>query len=64
MIAEKLVELVDIHAAGLWPTWRGISSTNERDARISQVPSTDLEERVFRLFHHLGDGSAIGVGER
>jgi hypothetical protein len=55
MIAEKLVELVEIHAARLSADVARDLVTNDRTRGFHKVPTADLEERVFRLFHHLGD---------
>jgi hypothetical protein len=55
MIAEKLVELVEIHAARLSADVARDLVTNDRTPGFHKVPSVDLEDRVFRLFHHLGE---------
>jgi len=55
MIAEKLVELVEIHANRLSADVAQDLVTNVRTRGFHKVPKADLEARVFRLFHHLGD---------
>ena len=55
MIAEKLVELVEIHASRLSADVAQDLATNARTRGFHKVPRADLEARVFRLFHHLGD---------
>ena len=55
MIADKLIELIEIHAAQLSAEVAQDLVTNARTPGFHKVPRADLEERVFRLFHHLGD---------
>ena len=58
MLAEKLVELIEIHAGRLAADVAQDLNTNARTPGFRAVPRVELEERLFRLFHHLGD--AIG----
>jgi hypothetical protein len=55
MIADKLIELIEIHAIRLSADVAQDLLTNERTPGFHAVPREELEERVFRLFHHLGD---------
>jgi hypothetical protein len=55
MIAEKLIELIEIHAGRLAADVAQDLITNERTRGFRTVPRVELEERIFRLFHHLGD---------
>lgn len=55
MVAEKLVELIEIHANRLATDVTQDLITNERTRGFRAVRRVDLEERIFRLFHHLGD---------
>jgi len=60
MIAEKLIELIELHAAGLAGEVAQDLATNTRTPGFHAVPRVELEQRVFRLFHHLGDWIAEG----
>jgi len=64
MIAEKLVELVEIHANRLSADVAQDLVTNVRTRGFHKVPKADLEARVFRLFHHLGDWLSDRRSER
>ena len=64
MIAEKLVELVEIHANRLSADVVQDLVTNVRTRGFHKVPKADLEARVFRLFHHLGDWLSDRRSER
>ena len=55
MIAEKLVELIEIHAERLSADVAQDLVTNERTRGFRAVPRKELEERIFRLVHNLGD---------
>jgi hypothetical protein len=55
MVAEKLIEMIEIHAGRLSADVVQDLVTNERTRGFRAVPRAELEERVFRLFHHLGD---------
>ena len=64
MIAEKLVELVEIHANRLSADVAQDLVTNVRTRGFHKVPKADLEARVFRLYHHLGDWLSDRRSER
>jgi len=64
MIAEKLVELVEIHASRLSADVAQDLVTNVRTRGFHKVPKADLEARVFRLYHHLGDWLSDRRSER
>ena len=64
MIAEKLVELIEIHAGRLAADVAADLATNDRTRGFRAVPRVDLEERIFRLFHHLGDWIAHRRSEK
>jgi hypothetical protein len=55
MIADKLIELIEIHALQLSADVGRDLVTNERTPGFHSIPRADLEDRVFRLFHHVGD---------
>ena len=55
MVAEKLVELIEIHAGRLAADVAQDLATNDRTPGFRAVPRVELEERIFRLFHRLGD---------
>ena len=55
MISAKLIELIEFHANRLTSDVAQDLATNERTRRFRTVPSRDLEQRVFQIFHHLGD---------
>jgi hypothetical protein len=55
MVAEKLIELIEIHAGQLSKDITQDLITNERTRGFRAVRRPDLEERIFRLIHHLGD---------
>jgi hypothetical protein len=55
MLAEKLIELIEIHAIRLSADVAQDLVTNGRTPGFHPLPRVELEERVFRLFHHLGD---------
>jgi hypothetical protein len=55
MVAEKLVELIEINAARLAADVAKDLATNSRTPGFRAVPRAELEERIFRLFHRLGD---------
>jgi hypothetical protein len=55
MIAEKLIELIEIHAGRLAADVAQDLASNERTRGFRAVPRAELEERIFRLFHHLGE---------
>jgi len=55
MIAEKLVELIEIHAERLSADVAQDLVTNERTRGFRAVPRGEPEGRIFRLVHDLGD---------
>lgn len=55
MVAEKLVELIELHAGRLAADVAQDLMTNERTRGFRALRRVDLEERIFRLFHQLGD---------
>ena len=55
MVAEKLIELIEIHAGQLSKDITQDLITNERTRGFRAVRRPDLEERIFRLIHHLGE---------
>jgi len=55
MIAEKLIELIEIHAGRLAADVAADLATNERTRGFRAVPRPELEERVYQLVHHLGE---------
>ena len=55
MIAAKLVELIEIHSLRLTTDIVDDLSSNERTPGFRAVPRPELEQRVFKLLHQLGD---------
>jgi hypothetical protein len=55
MISARLVELIEIHASRLTTDATDDLLTNERTPSFRAVVRKDLEERVFNLYHHLGN---------
>jgi len=55
MISAKLIELIEIHANRLTADVAMDLATNLRTPGFRAVPREDLEQRVFQLFHHLGN---------
>jgi len=55
MIAEKLVELIEINATRLSADVAQDLVTNSRTQGFRAVPRAELEERLFGLVHRLGD---------
>ena len=55
MIAAKLVELIEIHSLRLTSDIVDDLSSNERTPGFRAVPRPELEQRVFKLLHQLGD---------
>lgn len=64
MVAEKLVELIELHAGRLAADVTQDLMTNERTRGFRKVRRVDLEERIFRLFHQLGDSLGHRHSER
>ena len=55
MIAAKLIELIEIHASRLTADVTKDLVTNPRTRGFRNVPEEDLRQRVYQLFHHLGN---------
>jgi len=55
MIAAKLIELIEIHADRLTADVARDLVTNERTRGFRAVRPQDLEQRIFQIFHHLGN---------
>ena len=55
MLAEKLVEMIEIHAERLGAAVVKDLITNERTPSFRLVKRSDLDERLFTIIHHLGD---------
>jgi hypothetical protein len=55
MVAEQLVELIEIHAGRLAADVTQDLMTNDRTRGFRALRRVDLEERIYRLFHQLGD---------
>ena len=55
MIAAKLIELIEIHANRLTADVTRDLATNERTRGFRAVRPQDLEQRIFQIFHHLGN---------
>ena len=64
MIAAKLIELIEIHATRLASDAAQDLATNTRTPGFRGVPRDDLEQRVYRLFRHLGDWIGSPKSER
>ncbi|HKT80293.1 MAG TPA: hypothetical protein VJP86_08735 [Vicinamibacterales bacterium] len=64
MISAKLVELIEIHANRLTSDTARDLATNHRTLGFRGVPQPELEQRIFELFHHLGDWIGNPKGER
>ena len=55
MVAEKLVELIEINAARLSADVAADLAANDRTRGFRTVPRGELEARIFQIVHHLGD---------
>ena len=55
MIAAKLVELIEIHADRVTIDVTHDLITNPRTPGFRAVPPQELEQRIYRLLHHLGN---------
>jgi hypothetical protein len=55
MISAKLIELIEFHAARLAADVAHDLSTNPRTPAFRAVPARELTDRVFQVFHHLGN---------
>jgi hypothetical protein len=62
MIAARLVELIQNHAPQLTADTVDDLLTNERTPSFRTVPRIEIENRIFRIFNHLGD--CIAAGQR
>jgi len=64
MISTKLIELIEIHANRLTSDVTSDLATNPHTKGFRSVPLQDLEQRVFQIFHHLGDWIGQPKAER
>src|SRR5436190_22994608 len=64
MISAKLIELIEIHANRLTTDVAKDLATNPRTPGFRAVLRKDLEQRVFQLFHHLGNWIGSPKSER
>ena len=55
MISSKLIEMIEIHANRLTSDVAADLMTNERTRGFRTVRRGDLEQRIFEIFHHLGN---------
>jgi hypothetical protein len=55
MVAERLVELIEIQAVRLAAEVTQDLITNPRTTGFARVNRPELEERLFNLLHHLGN---------
>ncbi|HEY2153948.1 MAG TPA: hypothetical protein VGH34_24295 [Vicinamibacterales bacterium] len=55
MISARVVELIEIHANRLSKDAAEDLATNPRTAGFRHVSHEELEQRVFQIFHHLGN---------
>jgi hypothetical protein len=55
MIAAKLVELIEIHASQLTNDVIQDLATNPRTPGFRTVSREELERRLYRILHHLGN---------
>jgi hypothetical protein len=55
MISVKLIELIENHATQLSSDTARDLVTNERTPGFRAVPRRDLEQRLFQIFHDLGN---------
>jgi hypothetical protein len=55
MISAKLVELIAIHASRLTHDVTQDLTSNPRTPGFRSVSPQDLEQRIFQIFHHLGN---------
>jgi hypothetical protein len=55
MISAKVVELIEIHASRLTKDVAQDLATNARTPGFRAVSRAELEQRVFQIFHHLGN---------
>ena len=62
MVSARLVELIQNHAPQLARDTVADLMANPQTPSFRQVPRLDLEQRIFRIYHHLGDWIAEGQG--
>ena len=55
MLSLRLIELIETHAESLTRDVLKEYATNPRTRHWGVVPSNELEQRVFRTYHNLGD---------
>jgi hypothetical protein len=55
MISARLVELIQNHAPQLTADTVNDLLTNEHTTSFRKVPRLEIENRVFRIYNHLGD---------
>jgi hypothetical protein len=55
MLSAKLVEMIEIHAGRLTADVAQDLATNPRTRGFRRASRQELEQRVFRIFHHLGN---------
>lgn len=55
MISVKLIELIEIHAIPLSSDTARDLMTNVRTPGFRAVPQRELEQRLFQIFHDLGN---------
>ena len=55
MVADRLIELIEIQAHRLASDVADDLMTNARTVGFRNVRRVDLEERLYQLLHHLGD---------
>ncbi len=60
MISARLVELIQNHAPQLTSDIVNALITDPHTPAFRRVPKLDLEQRIFRIYHHLGDFIAAG----
>ena len=55
MLSVRLIQLIETHAESLTREVVEDLLTNEHSPAFHHLSKVDLEPRVFRLFHHLGN---------
>jgi len=55
LLSARLIELIETHAENLTRDVLKEYATNPRTRHWGVVPSNELEQRVFRTYHNLGD---------
>ena len=64
MISARLVEMIEIHATPLTNDVVEDLLTNDRTRGFRNVRRSDLERRIYEIFHHLGDWIGNPKAER